>query len=293
MAPRRATPRLRVAAGSVGIAGRQTGIYPRDCPGGWAIVGRTNAVLFDPSRDAGRARAAGRPRAVRARGSPGADAAGRARRCRRHDAVPSVTVIRPGLLTTVQDAGRWGHQALGVPVGGALDARARRAANDAVGNGADAAAARSDAGGVRAAVRSPVHGRRVGRRPRRRTRWRAAGARHGRCMPRRGVAPVRGAPRRARAPMWRWPAAWTCRRCSAAARRSSARASADSAAARCGPAIGWPLDDRRGIGGAAARADAPSARRVTRRHGCACCPGPTTTGSMAPRWRASSAPGSP
>ena len=46
--PRRATPRLRVPAGSVGIAGLQTGVYPRDAPGGWQIIGRTAVMLFDP-----------------------------------------------------------------------------------------------------------------------------------------------------------------------------------------------------------------------------------------------------
>jgi inhibitor of KinA len=45
--PRLDTPRLRVAAGSVGIAGLQTGIYPCDSPGGWRIIGRTQAKLFD------------------------------------------------------------------------------------------------------------------------------------------------------------------------------------------------------------------------------------------------------
>lgn len=49
-APRRASPRTRVPAGSVGIADRQTGIYPQDSPGGWNIIGRTPALLFDPSR---------------------------------------------------------------------------------------------------------------------------------------------------------------------------------------------------------------------------------------------------
>ncbi len=47
--PRRATPRPLVPAGSVGIAGRQTGIYPVDSPGGWQIVGRTPTRLFDPA----------------------------------------------------------------------------------------------------------------------------------------------------------------------------------------------------------------------------------------------------
>jgi inhibitor of KinA len=47
---RLATPRIRVAAGSVAIGGRQTGIYPLAGPGGWRIVGRTPVVLFDPAR---------------------------------------------------------------------------------------------------------------------------------------------------------------------------------------------------------------------------------------------------
>lgn len=48
--PRLATPRLRVAAGSIGIAGSQTGIYPCDTPGGWRIIGRTLVKIFDSSR---------------------------------------------------------------------------------------------------------------------------------------------------------------------------------------------------------------------------------------------------
>jgi KipI family sensor histidine kinase inhibitor len=48
--PRLATPRTRVPAGSVGLAGAQTGIYPRESPGGWQIIGRTSEWLFDPAR---------------------------------------------------------------------------------------------------------------------------------------------------------------------------------------------------------------------------------------------------
>lgn len=44
---RRASPRLRVPGGSVAIAGRQTGIYAVESPGGWHLIGRTNTVLFD------------------------------------------------------------------------------------------------------------------------------------------------------------------------------------------------------------------------------------------------------
>ncbi len=46
--PRKADPRLKVKAGSVGIAGIQTGIYPIESPGGWQIIGRTPLVLFKP-----------------------------------------------------------------------------------------------------------------------------------------------------------------------------------------------------------------------------------------------------
>jgi inhibitor of KinA len=48
--PRKASPRARVAAGSVAIAGRQTGIYAVDSPGGWNILGRTELQLFDASQ---------------------------------------------------------------------------------------------------------------------------------------------------------------------------------------------------------------------------------------------------
>ena len=50
-APRRAEPRLSVPAGSVGIGGNQTGIYPLETPGGWQIIGRTARLLFDPRSD--------------------------------------------------------------------------------------------------------------------------------------------------------------------------------------------------------------------------------------------------
>lgn len=50
LTPRRATPRTLIPAGAVGIAQRQTGIYPADSPGGWQIIGRTPMRLFDPTQ---------------------------------------------------------------------------------------------------------------------------------------------------------------------------------------------------------------------------------------------------
>jgi KipI family sensor histidine kinase inhibitor len=49
--PRLKTPRTKIPAGSVGIGGEQTGIYPLDSPGGWQIIGRTPLKPYDPSRE--------------------------------------------------------------------------------------------------------------------------------------------------------------------------------------------------------------------------------------------------
>ena len=134
-APRRSAPRERVRAGSVGIAGQQTGVYPLDSPGGWQIVGHTFTRMFDAERWPAALLAPGdsvrfvpqphEPPRETARMSAGAQST-TARR--------SVTVVEAGLFTTIQDAGRWGHQASGVPVSGAMDWIAYRTANAIVGN---------------------------------------------------------------------------------------------------------------------------------------------------------------
>ncbi|MCB0955599.1 MAG: allophanate hydrolase subunit 1 [Ilumatobacter sp.] len=49
--PRRATPRERVPAGAVAIAAEYAGVYPRESPGGWHLLGRTDAVLWDDGRE--------------------------------------------------------------------------------------------------------------------------------------------------------------------------------------------------------------------------------------------------
>ena len=49
--PRRGSPRTRVPAGSVALAGEFSGVYPRESPGGWQLIGRTEVAVFDLSRD--------------------------------------------------------------------------------------------------------------------------------------------------------------------------------------------------------------------------------------------------
>lgn len=151
-APRRATPRVRVPAGSVGIAGRQTGIYPRESPGGWQVIGRTSLTLFDPEVTPPALCAPGdEVRFVPVRDQPiavgrglwapapgGSMPPGGSKRTRptaeRETEGRIITVLHPGLLTTIQDEGRWGYQELGVPVAGPMDGVAHRLANAVLGN---------------------------------------------------------------------------------------------------------------------------------------------------------------
>jgi KipI family sensor histidine kinase inhibitor len=142
-APRHPSPRVRVPAGSVGIAGRQTGVYPRESPGGWQIIGRTMLRMFDPEEDPPALLAPGdRVRFVPVR-SPvvsGFSRTGGEGGLKADTAYERyITVLQPGLLTTIQDSGRWGYQHLGVPVSGPMDPFAHRVANALVGNPRDAA----------------------------------------------------------------------------------------------------------------------------------------------------------
>jgi KipI family sensor histidine kinase inhibitor len=140
--PRRTSPRIRVPAGSVGIAGSQTGIYPIATPGGWQLVGRTPLRLFDPERDPPTLLQPGdRVRFVPINPEQyevlqerewgiGEEIVPNSRA----SAIGGLQVLKPGALTTVQDLGRRGHEGIGVPVAGAMDPFALRAANLLVGN---------------------------------------------------------------------------------------------------------------------------------------------------------------
>ena len=136
--PRKSTPRLRVPAGAVAIAGRMTAVYPAETPGGWNLIGRTTVRLFDPGREPPSLIQPGdRVRFARVREPPPPAAPEPAAR----PSSPAVVeVVDGGLLTSVQDLGRFGHRRQGVPWAGAMDAPALRAANLAVGNAPGAAA---------------------------------------------------------------------------------------------------------------------------------------------------------
>ncbi len=137
--PRLPEPRSSVPAGSIGIAGDYTGVYPRASPGGWRLLGRTDEVLFDPDADPPARLAPGtrvrfEPVGVSQRaGVAEVSAPGRAERGA-SVREGTLTVLRTGPLTLVTDLGRPGLSHLGVPRSGALDAPALRLANRLVGN---------------------------------------------------------------------------------------------------------------------------------------------------------------
>ena len=151
---RRATPRVRVPAGSVALAGRQTAVYPIASPGGWQLVGRTSLRLFDPFRDEPALLAPG----DRVRFVPVAELPppGPAAATPPPGGSPAVEVLDAGLLTTVQDEGRPGHRRIGVSGAGPVDARAHAAANRAIGNPAGAAALECTVAGPALAFLAPV-----------------------------------------------------------------------------------------------------------------------------------------
>ena len=136
---RRTTPRLRVPAGSVGIGGAHTGIYPRETPGGWQLIGRTSLELFEPARTEAPALFSAGDRVYfkavdKLPPAPPRPTLAAVEDGRGPASAPHVEVIKPGTLTTVQDLGRRGFAALGVGRGGALDPWAAAVANLAVGN---------------------------------------------------------------------------------------------------------------------------------------------------------------
>ncbi|MCD9024177.1 5-oxoprolinase subunit PxpB [Cohnella silvisoli] len=148
--PRHSTPRMKVSAGAVGIAGNQTGVYPVASPGGWQIIGRTSKRLFRLEADDPFLLAPGdivkfvpveefeeleelAEAPIVSQDIPTPEEA------KRNQLIPALTVLKPGLLTTVQDLGRKGWQRFGVSVGGAMDEAAARTANLLVNNDEDAA----------------------------------------------------------------------------------------------------------------------------------------------------------
>ncbi|MEQ4520929.1 5-oxoprolinase/urea amidolyase family protein [Pseudarthrobacter sp. B907] len=143
--PRRSSPRTAVPAGSVALAGTYSAVYPRRSPGGWQLIGRTSARMWDLDREQPALAAPGsriqfravresvalaagpRPEVLAPEGASGPEVAS------------GLRIVSPGLQSLIQDLGRHGHSGLGVSAAGALDRASLRRANRLVGNAPGAA----------------------------------------------------------------------------------------------------------------------------------------------------------
>jgi KipI family sensor histidine kinase inhibitor len=135
------SPRTRVPAGSVAIAGGQAGVYPLASPGGWRLLGRTPVRLFDAARAEPALFALGDsvrfvPIAAEryAQIAAAENVRSPATAFTPADSEPAIVVARPGFLTTVQDLGRFHFGHLGVSASGAADPVSLRIGNLLVGN---------------------------------------------------------------------------------------------------------------------------------------------------------------
>jgi KipI family sensor histidine kinase inhibitor len=169
--PRRPTPRPAVPGGSVALAGGFAAIYPQTSPGGWQIVGHSGIELFDPTTPPYALLRAGDRVRLTDRGRPTAPipitgaSPTTGRPPWRSDARRTLLVENPGLLSLVQDLGRPGVAALGVPPAGAVDPYALRIANRMVGNAEGSAAIETTARGPTLRFAVPAHVAVVGSAP--------------------------------------------------------------------------------------------------------------------------------
>jgi antagonist of KipI len=136
--PRRTSPRTRVPVGSVAIADRFTGVYPQETPGGWHLIGRTAARIFDRGRDPACLIAPGdRVRFVPV--DAGSDPPAPMGESAASPIHPVFDVVRPGLMTTIQDLGRIRWRRFGIPTSGAVDTAGCCRVNAVLGNDRTAA----------------------------------------------------------------------------------------------------------------------------------------------------------
>lgn len=151
--PRRDAPRTRVPTGAVALGGPYSGVYPRESPGGWQLIGQLAPwapTLWDERRESpALLRPGTRVRFVDAAGQSAPDSSAPAKLTPATAAAtePGLRVVRAGPLTTVQDLGRPGFAHLGVPRSGAVDRTSLKLANRLVGNEEGAAALELTLGG--------------------------------------------------------------------------------------------------------------------------------------------------
>lgn len=167
--PRRATPRTKVPAGAVALAGTFSAVYPQASPGGWQIIGVTDEAMWDLSRDlpallqpgyrvrfvdmaAIEKEASGADHSSNAAVNVSESAIPQAQAASNMQApaesAPALQVRATGLLTLFQDLGRHGQAGQGVSASGAMDQAALKTANRLVGNASNLPALETVGGGL-------------------------------------------------------------------------------------------------------------------------------------------------
>lgn len=162
--PRLKVPRTKIPAGAVGIAGKQTGVYPSASPGGWQLIGQTPLKLFNLEKEQPFLLKAGQRLKFEAinektfleLAAKEAEICGTSAEQKGNEIKmememgmgeksasfkkkdKSIQLETVGPLTTLQDLGRWGYRQYGVSSGGAMDRHSARVANVLVGNSENA-----------------------------------------------------------------------------------------------------------------------------------------------------------
>ena len=150
--PRRPSPRTRIPAGSVALAGRFCGIYPQETPGGWQLIGRTEVPMWDLTRDPP---ALLRP-GVRCRFVQGAGKVHPSAAIPQAHPDQGLRIVSTVFPLVFQDDGRPGQGGQGVSASGALDMGALHRANRAVGNPSGSPALEITLGPVRLQADRPM-----------------------------------------------------------------------------------------------------------------------------------------
>lgn len=160
--PRRATPRTKVPAGAVALAGTFSAVYPQASPGGWQIIGVTDTAMWDLSRDlpallqpgyrvrfvdAEKIIAASTPESNLSLSKDMETESGCAEPALEKECA-ALRVRATGLLTVFQDLGRHGQAGQGVSASGAMDQAALKSANRLVGNPSNLPALETVGGGL-------------------------------------------------------------------------------------------------------------------------------------------------
>ncbi|MFJ5957451.1 carboxyltransferase domain-containing protein [Paenarthrobacter sp. NPDC092416] len=152
--PRRSSPRTAVPAGSVALGGQYSAVYPRRSPGGWQLIGRTGARMWDLDRPQPALVRPGNRVQYRAVREVVTAASAHVADANDSDSAGAATpgsglrILNPGAQSLIQDLGRRGYGPLGVSAAGALDRASLRRANRLVGNSSSASAIESVNGGL-------------------------------------------------------------------------------------------------------------------------------------------------